>query len=115
MARPISPATEQRLLQALRCNFNEPITAYLTDVRICAGCALGIVHWDSKRRFRNGHLIRTSDINRVVHDGRYWLLCTRGRSQYLVVTFQRPGGRRSLDVFLGMLCRGIFESPPMLQ
>ncbi|RFQ27592.1 hypothetical protein D0N87_18355 [Pseudomonas sp. ATCC 13867] len=115
MVRLIDPATEARLLRARLHRFGEPVTAYLTDVRICAGCALGVVYWDVQRRFFNGRLIRTSDIHRVVQSGRYWLLATESRSQYVVVSFQRPGGRKSLEAYLPLLCRGIFPTPLALQ
>lgn len=115
MVRLIDPTTEARLLCARRHTFGEPVTAYLTDVRICAGCALGIVYWDAKRRFLNGRLIQTSDIHRVVQSGRYWLLATQSHSHYVVVSFQRPGGRKSLEAYLPLLCKGIFPTPVALQ
>lgn len=113
--RIASAEIEARLLRARRYGFSEPVTAYLTDVRICAGCALGIVYWDAKRRFLNGRLIQTSEIYRVVQTGRYWLLGTLSHSNYVVVSFQRPGGRKSLKEYLPLLCKGILPAPRALQ
>lgn len=83
--------------------FAHPVTAYLTNARIVARTGLGVVHGhiriEVSGRFGDGHRIRTSDVIRTERVGGFWALHTWSGSHYVIVTFDRHGGRRSLDTF----------------
>ncbi|NWL79572.1 hypothetical protein DM872_22235 [Pseudomonas taiwanensis] len=117
--KPLSAVEARRLAEAVRYPFAESVTAYVTDAQIVACCCLGIVYRhlraDRYGRFQDGHRIRTSDIHCVVKEGPYWILHTVNKSRYVVVTFSRPGGRKSLDDFLNVLVGGFHITPKRLQ
>lgn len=93
----------KRLAKARRTMFTSPVTAYLTNARIVARTGLGVMHGhirtEASGRFGDGHRIRTSDVLRTEHMDGFWMLHTWSGSHYVIVTFDRQGGRRSLDAF----------------
>lgn len=116
--RPCSRYLELRLSAAMRHHFYSVVTAFLTQVEIISCCAIGVVHRHvlaGGGMFDDGGSIRTSDIYKVENDGQYWALCTVSGSRYVIVTFKRPGGRKSLIDFLKVLTGGYHPTPRRLQ
>lgn len=91
-----------RIARAYGQEYEDDITAYLTSVQIHGSSAVGVVFGHAKKessgRFADGHLIQTSDILGVKKEGRFWVITTI-HSRYVVATFLRDGGRRSLRDF----------------
>lgn len=91
-----------RIARAYGQEYEDDITAYLTSVQIHGSSAVGVVFGHAKKessgRFADGHLIQTSDILGVKKEGRFWVITTI-HSRYVVATFRRDGGRRSLRDF----------------
>lgn len=91
-----------RIVRAVGHGYEEPVTAYLVNVHIHSCSAVGVVfghtHPGPHGRYSNGHLIRTSDIQSVEKEGRFWVVTTED-SRYVIVTFRRDCGRRSLREF----------------
>ena len=107
-----------RILKAQAQGFDKPITAYLCGVSIKARAGIGVVFGHERKdqygRFGDGHLIRTSDVVKVEHEGRFWVMTTEN-SRYVLATFQRGNGRASLREFL-RLSRGQHHfTPRVLQ
>jgi hypothetical protein len=92
-----------RIIRARKHLYDEPITAYLSDVFVYGKAAVGIVYGHVDQgphgRYADGHLLRTSDIHQVRKEGRYWVLTTQN-SQYVVASFKRDHGRASFRKFL---------------
>lgn len=92
-----------RIIRARKHSYNEPITAFLSDVFIYANSSVGIVfgHVDQgpHGRYTDGHFLRTSDIRQVQKEGRFWVLTTQN-SRYVVASFKRDNGRASFRNFL---------------
>lgn len=92
-----------RIIRARKHSYNEPITAFLSDVFIYANSAVGIVYGHVNQgphgRYADEHLLRTSDIRQVQKEGRYWVLTTQN-SRYVVASFKRDGGRASFRKLL---------------
>jgi hypothetical protein len=99
----LSQYAARRLALAKSSSFGRPVTAYLTHARIIARAGVGVVHDHVKAeisgRFSDGHRVRTSDVMRTERVGEFWVLHTRSGSLYVIVTFDRQGGRLSLDTF----------------
>lgn len=60
--------------------FGRPVTAYLTDAYLVAGCCVGVIRRhvkaDGYGRFSDGHRVRTSDVLEAqLHDG-FWTIRT---------------------------------------
>jgi hypothetical protein len=93
----------KRIAQADAQLFEEPITAYLSDVFISSCTAIGVVFGHKKRdqlgRFADGHFVRTSEICFARKEGKFWVLTTMS-SRYVVASFKRGYGRASLRTFL---------------
>ncbi|MDD2064473.1 hypothetical protein [Pseudomonas sp. 25571] len=91
-----------RIARASDQEYEDVITAYLTSVQIHGSSAVGVVFGHTKKepsgRFADGHLIRTSDILLASKEGKFWVITTI-HSRYVVATFRRDGGRRSLRDF----------------
>lgn len=107
-----------RIIKAQKQGFDKPITAYLCGVSIKARAGIGVVFGHKRKdkygRFGDGHLIRTSDVVKVEHEGRFWVMTTEN-SRYVLATFQRGNGRASLRDFL-RLSRGQHHfTPRVLQ
>lgn len=85
-----------RLVRAMGTSFGSPVTAYLTDANLVAGCCIGAVHRhvraDANGRFQDGHRVRTSDVLEAHQQGEFWTLCTLSGSLYVIVTFKKEGG-----------------------
>jgi len=91
-----------RIARAVGQGYSALVTAYLVNVHIHASSAVGVVFGHLNPgpygRYSDGHLIRTSDIQNVEKEGRFWVI-TAVNSRYVVVTFRRDFGRRSLREF----------------
>ncbi|MBT0622546.1 hypothetical protein KIH32_01410 [Pseudomonas fluorescens] len=105
----------KRIAQADAQLFEEPITAYLSDVFISSCTAIGVVFGHKKRdqlgRFADGHFVRTSEICFARKEGKFWVLTTMN-SRYVVASFKRGYGRASLRTFLrASQGRYVFTAP----
>jgi hypothetical protein len=92
-----------RLIRASKYLYDEPVTAYLSDVFIHYNSAVGIVYGHMNPgphgRFSDGHFLRTSDIRFAKKEGRFWVLTTMN-SRYVIASFKRGDGRASFRSFL---------------
>ncbi|MDI1330883.1 hypothetical protein [Pseudomonas sp.] len=108
----------KRIAQADAQPFEEPITAYLSDVFISSFSAIGVVFGHKLRdelgRFADGHFVRTSEICFAKKEGKFWVLTTLN-SRYVVASFKRGIGRASLKVFLRATQGRYIFTPPVLQ
>lgn len=97
----LSRRTKLRLLKAQSANFSWRVTGYLIDVHIFARFAVGRVfsHHSSRKVFREGTTIRTSDIIHIHREAGFWVLHTTSGSFYVVATFERKFGWYSLMQF----------------
>jgi hypothetical protein len=109
----------RRLKIAQRQYFDTPVTAFLTDTRLVACCCFGVTHGhrraDAFGRFQDGHRIRTSDVIAVESNGDFWSVHTQTGSHYVIVTFDRHGGRKSVDTFLALMARGVHATASRFQ
>ena len=107
-----------RLAKAASQDYDGLVTAFLVDVHIYACSAIGVVFSHicagPYRRFADGRLIRTSDIQSVTKQGRFWVINTVS-SKYVVATFRRDVGRRSLREFMHLPSGGSLPTPDRLQ
>lgn len=107
------------LAEAFNYPFDEPVTAYLTEMVIVSCCGFGVMHRHVKAelsgRFRDGHRLRTSDILKAEQHGPYWVLRTFSGSFYVIVSFHPHGGRQSLQAFLKLRNQGVHLTPYRLQ
>ncbi|GLH32731.1 MULTISPECIES: hypothetical protein [Pseudomonas] len=91
-----------RIARAVGQKYEDDVTAFLVNVQIHKTTAVGIVFGHVRQgphgRFADGHLIQTSDILGVKKEGKFWVITTI-HSRYVVATFRRDGGRRSLRDF----------------
>ncbi|WP_070094284.1 hypothetical protein [Pseudomonas monteilii] len=91
-----------RIARAVGQKYEDDVTAFLVNVQIHKTTAVGVVFGHVRLgphgRFADGHLIQTSDILGVKKEGRFWVITTI-HSRYVVATFRRDGGRRSLRDF----------------
>ncbi|AGZ36384.1 MAG: hypothetical protein ACOKSU_19990 [Pseudomonas sp.] len=103
-----------RIARAVGQGYEDDITAFLVNVHIHQLSAVGIVFGHVRQgphgRFADGHLIQTSDIVAIKKEGRFWVITTMN-SKYVVATFRREGGRRSLRDF----CRLVGDRFPNTQ
>lgn len=107
-----------RIAKAVSHDYEGSITAYLVDVHIHACSAVGVVFGHllaiADPRFSDGRLIRTSDIQRVKKEGRFWVITTVS-SKYVIATFRRDVGRRSLREFLRVAGERYIPTPGSLR
>lgn len=93
----------RRIAKAQAQGFAKPITAYLSGAFFMGGTAAGIVFGHIQRdvnsRFEDGYLLSVRDLENVSREGRFWVLTTK-ESRYVIATFKRDDGRRSLREFL---------------
>ncbi|PSL92033.1 hypothetical protein [Pseudomonas sp. R9.37] len=91
-----------RIARAVAQDYEAINTAYLVNVHIYACSAVGVVFGHiapgPHGRFSDGHLIRTSDIQKIAKEGRFWIINTVN-SRYVIATFKKDGGRQSLRDF----------------
>lgn len=107
-----------RLAKAASQDYDGLVTAFLVNVHIYACSAIGVVFSHicpgPYQRFADGRLIRTSDIQSVTKEGRFWVINTVN-SKYVVATFRRDVGRRTLREFLRLAGDRYFPTPRRLQ
>ena len=103
-----------RIARAVGQKYEGEVTAFLVNVQIHACSAVGVVFGHTRKgpygRFSDGHLIRTSDIQKVEKEGRFWVITTVN-SRYIAATFKRDGGRKSLREFKLLAQDGYLPSP----
>lgn len=75
---------------------DETITGYLVDARIVSFCVVGRLYNDLWNVYPDGTLITSAEISVLEEHGKRWLIKTRDGDCYVVVSFHRQGGRRSL-------------------
>jgi hypothetical protein len=73
------------VLEVSRINFGRAITAYLHQPEIEGFCLVGRVYLDSKDRFHDGRLIRTSNILEFVEVADYLVAITLTGSAYVLI------------------------------
>ncbi|MFP0199021.1 MULTISPECIES: hypothetical protein [Pseudomonas] len=102
-----------RIHKAQAQGFDLPVTAYLNHVAIVGKSAMGVVFGHVRKgplgRFDDGHYMRTSDIVCARREGRFWVLKTVN-SRYVIATFQRDIGRKTLRNFLMVSSQAMQES-----
>lgn len=107
-----------RLAKAASQDYDGLVTAFLVGVHIHACSAVGVVFSHISpgpyQRFADGRLIRTSDIQSVTKQGRFWVINTVN-SKYVVATFRRDVGRHSLREFMHLSSGGYLPTPDRLQ
>ncbi|MFG0820647.1 hypothetical protein ACF8QE_14400 [Pseudomonas sp. GLN_3] len=107
-----------RIARAVGQGYKDEVTAFLVNVQIQSCSAVGVVFGHARKgpygRFSDGHLIRTSDIQSVDREGRFWVITTVN-SRYVAATFRRDGGRRSLREFRRLTEDGYLPSPNRLH
>ena len=97
-AAGLSRRTKLRLIKAQSANFSWRVTGYLTDVYIFARSGVGRVfrHGSSRKVFKEGTTIRTSDVIHLYREAGFWVLHTTSGSFYVIATFERKFGWYSL-------------------
>ena len=107
-----------RIARAVNQDYEGLITAYLVNVHIHSCSAVGVVFGHlcpgPHQRLADGRLIRTSDIQSVKKEGRFWVLTTVN-SKYVIATFRRDVGRRSLREFMRIAGDTYLPTPDSLQ
>ena len=107
-----------RIARAVNQDYEGLITAYLVNVHIHSCSAVGVVFGHlcpgPHQRLADGRLIRTSDIQSVKKEGRFWVLTTVN-SKYVIATFRRDVGRRSLREFIHIAGDRYFPTPRRFQ
>lgn len=73
------------VLAASRISFGRAITAYLHRPEIEGFSLVGRVYFDHKDRFRNGRLIRTSDVLEFVEIADHLVAITLTGSAYVLI------------------------------
>lgn len=108
----------KRIIRAQEQGFDIPVTAYLCGVSIRARAGIGVVFGHTRKdqygRFADGHLIRTSDVLKVEREGRFWVMTTEN-SRYVLVTFQKGNGRKSLRDYQRLASAHPHFTPRILQ
>lgn len=107
-----------RIAKAASQDYDGLVTAFLVNVHIHACSAVGVVFSHlcpgPYQRYADGRLIRTSDIQSVKKEGRFWVITTVN-STYVIATFRRDVGRRSLREFLRIAGGRYIPTPRRLQ
>ena len=97
----LSRRTKLRLLKAQNTQFSWPVTGYLVNTHIYYRSGVGRVfgHNGSRKLFREGAIIRTSDVIHIHRESGFWVLHTISGSFYVIATFYRKIGWHSLMQF----------------
>lgn len=107
----ISQYARRQLARAKRTEFDAPVTGYLINVRMIACCCVGQVYGHVQARpdgwLQDGHRVRTNDVLRIEQREGHWICITASGSFYVIVSFAREGGRRSLEILLKILLEGV--------
>jgi hypothetical protein len=74
--------------QASVINFGRAITAFLHNPEIEGFSLIGRVYFDCKDRFKNGRLIRTSDVVEFIEVAQYLVATTCTGSAYVLIAPQ---------------------------
>lgn len=103
-----------RIARAVGQGYPQPVTAYLVNAQIIAASAVGVVfghvNASPEGRFADGHYLRSSDIQSLSKEGRFWVATTQN-SRYVLASFRKDGGRAGLREFLKLGAQNFFESP----
>ncbi|TDV58889.1 hypothetical protein [Pseudomonas sp. LP_7_YM] len=109
----------RKLAQARKYNFGRPVTAYLVNARFCACSCIAQTYGHMKAwpggMFADGHDLWTSNIFQVDWWPGFWAFHTQSGSYYVVATFERRTGKRSLEDLLRVLMRGVNPGPQLSQ
>ncbi|PMX03274.1 hypothetical protein C1X59_05800 [Pseudomonas sp. FW215-R2] len=96
----------RRILRACQHHYDLPITAYLSEVFVSGGTAIGVVFGhrevDQFGRFDDGRFLRTSSIRFARKEGRFWVLTTLD-ARYVIASFKRLDGRHSFRALLASM------------
>lgn len=107
-----------RIIKAQAQGFDEPVTAYLCSVFIESSVGVGVVFDHARRKdsgwFTDGHLLRSSPVIDARKEGRFWVLTT-ANSRYVVATFMKGVGRKSLRHQLRLLAKQSAAQLPTLH
>lgn len=107
-----------RLAKAASQDYDGLVTAFLVGVHIHACSAVGVVFSHISpgpyQRFADGRLIRTSDIQSVTKQGRFWVINTVN-SKYVIASFRRDVGRQSLREFIRIASDRSIPTPSRLH
>lgn len=107
-----------RISRAVSQDYDGLVTAFLVNVHIHSRSAIGVVFSHicpgPYARFSDGRPIRTSDIQSVTKEGRFWVINTVN-SKYVIATFMRNVGRRSLRDFMRIAGNRYIPTPSRLQ
>ena len=107
-----------RIAKAASQDYDGLVTAFLVNVHIYACSAVGVVFSHicpgPYSRYSDGRLIRTSDIQSVRKEGRFWVISTVN-SKYVIATFRRDAGRRSLRDFMRIAGNRYIPTPSRFQ
>nr|WP_235200061.1 hypothetical protein [Pseudomonas monteilii] len=107
-----------RIARAVGQGYSQPVTAFLVNTQIIAASAVGVVfghvNASPEGRFADGHYLRSSDIQSLHKEGRFWVATTQ-RSRYVIASFRRDGGRAGLREFLKVGAKSFFNSPSRLH
>lgn len=97
----LSRRTKLSLIKAQNANFSWRVTGYLTNAHIFARSGVGRVfsHCSSRKVFKEGKTIRTSDVIHLHCEAGFWVLHTTSGSFYVIATFERKIGWYSLMQF----------------
>ncbi|MFZ3025052.1 hypothetical protein [Pseudomonas sp.] len=97
----LSRRTKLSLIKAQNVNFSWRVTGYLIDAHIFARSGVGRVfsHRISRKVFKEGTTIRTSDVIHLHREAGFWVLHTTSGSFYVIATFERKIGWYSLMQF----------------
>ncbi len=97
----LSRRTKLRLIKAQNTQFSWRVTGYLTDVHIFIRSAIGCVHRHvgTRKVFKEGVTIRTSDVIYIHKENGFWVLHTTSGSFYVIARFERKIGWFSLMNF----------------
>jgi hypothetical protein len=115
----LSKYAAARLAQAFGYPFGERVTAYITNATFVSCCCVGVIHRhirsDWLGQFQDGHRVRTSDVLHAEQRGLYWVFRTASGSFYVIVSFDRHGGRQSLQTLLKLRANGVHATPRRFQ
>lgn len=93
----------KRIAKAKNQGFDKPVTAYLGSAFMNRRSAVGIIFGDEGEdpfgRFEDGRLFQASGLVSVNKEGRFWVASTED-CRYVIASFKRVDGRRSLRDFL---------------
>ncbi|MNC20091.1 hypothetical protein D3C75_680340 [compost metagenome] len=87
------------------------MTAFLVEVRIECGHAIGRIYADVLERFADGSPHCSAEIESLVMRQGYWTFTTVEAERYVIVSFAGPAGQRSFYGFARLMAEGLFRTP----